>query len=81
MHAIVAITNGDGRVNTHFSALDAMIRDVVTRTQGLSDEVEVLVSATQLMNASGADPRAVVGSLVDATRSAGAPGLILSGAD
>ena len=62
-----------------FSALDAMIRDIVTKTQTWSDHVEVLTSATRLVNASGADPCVVVGSLVEGivttggrTRAAGA---------
>ncbi len=49
-----------------FATLDAMIREIITQTQARPDHVEVLVSITQLVNASGADPRVVVGSLVEA---------------
>ncbi len=48
-----------------FSALDAMIRDIVTKTQMQSDCVEVLTSVTRLVNASGADPCVVLGTLVE----------------
>ena len=48
-----------------FSALDAMIRDIVAKTRARSDHVEVLVAVTQLINTDGADPYVVVGSLIE----------------
>ncbi len=48
-----------------FSALDAMIRDIVSNTRARSAHVELLVAVTQLVNASGADPCVVVGSLIE----------------